>query len=181
MSPEFRHFPPTRRYFLVLAAHFHCLNRLRKPHPVLATYNRILDFTLAIWKESPTAGEIGQGTTSSTLEQKKVTHIFTTVFGGAANIIGTAKSSSISFNIGQRDFSSLERFLEREGVLPQDIAELKTALDSDPTPTTPDGFGPRVSSWIGKMVGKAAQGGWNIAVGAGGTLLAEAIKQYYGF
>ena len=62
----------------------------------------------------------------------------------------------------------------------EDISELKEALDTDPAPSTPERFGPKVSSWIGKMVGKAAQGGWVIGAGAAGKLLAEAIAKYYG-
>jgi hypothetical protein len=143
--------------------------------------NRILDFALALWKEAPNAGEAQKDSTSPSPEVNRVTQIFnTTVYGGAANLVGTASESSISFNIGTKDFSSLETFLIANLVSPADIAELKTALESDPPPTAPENFGPKVSAWMGRMIEKAAAGGWGIGIGAAGNLLSQAIAKYYG-
>ena len=62
--------------------------------------NRILDFSLAIWKEAPTAGETEQSPGEQKLKTKKVTQIFnTTVYGGSANLVGTATESKVVFNI----------------------------------------------------------------------------------
>lgn len=142
--------------------------------------NRILDFTLAIWKEAPGTGEIGINTVS-TMEPTRVTQIFyTTVYGGSANLVGTSNASSIEFNIGPKDFSSLERVLIENGVAQEDVSELKVALDSESVPATKEKFGPKVANWIAKMMGKAANGGWNIGLGAAGNLLAQAIAKYYG-
>jgi hypothetical protein len=146
-----------------------------------AVRNRILDFTLAVWKEAPAAGEIGSvaGTKPA---PARVNQIFnTTIYGGSANIVGAATKSPISFNVGVKDFASLEKALVEKGVASTDIAELKEALESDPAPSTSQSFGPRVSTWMGKMVAKAAQGGWSIGAGAAGNLLAEVIAKYYGF
>jgi hypothetical protein len=74
----------------------------------------------------------------------------------------------------------LERALTEKGVGSADLSELKKALEADPSPSTPQSFGPKVSSWIGKMVAKAAQGSWDIGVNAAGSLLAQAIAKYYG-
>lgn len=142
--------------------------------------NRILDFALAVWKEAPGAGEIGANTPAP-MEAKRVTQIFnTTVFGGAANLVGTANASSVQFNVGTKDFSTLERVLVENGVAQEDVLELREALDSDPTPETPEKFGPRVSRWVAKMMAKAADGGWNIGLGAAGNLLAQALSKFYG-
>jgi AbiTii len=142
--------------------------------------NRILDFTLAVWKEAPGAGEIGTSTLS-TMETNRVTQIFnTTVYGGSANLVGASNASSIEFNIGPKDFSSLERVLIENGVTQEDVSELKVALDSESIPATTEKFGPNVANWIAKMVGKAATGGWSISLGAAGNLLAQAITKYYG-
>jgi hypothetical protein len=142
--------------------------------------NRILDFALALWKEAPGAGEIGINT-ASTMEPNRVTQIFNTiVYGGSANLVGTSNASSIEFNIGVKDFSALEQILIENGITQDDISELQAALDADPTPSTSGKFGPNVASWIAKMVGKAADGGWNISLGAVGNLLAQAISKYYG-
>jgi hypothetical protein len=143
--------------------------------------NRILDFALALWKEAPSAGEAQKDNTSPSPEVNRVTQIFnTTVYGGAANLVGTASESSISFDIFTKDFSSLETFFIANRVSPADIAELKTALESDPAPTALENFGPKVSAWMGQMIKKAAAGGWGIGIGAAGNLLSQAIAKYYG-
>lgn len=146
-----------------------------------AVRNRILDLALAVWKEAPEAGEIKNDTTLK-IDAKKMTQIFnTTVYGGSANVVGSAKSSSVEFNIESKNFFTLERVLLEKGVSNEDISELRTALDADPTPTEPEKFGPKVSKWISTMVGKASTGAWNISLSTAGSLLAQVIGKYYGF
>ena len=54
--------------------------------------NRILDFAIAVAKEAPAAGEPDGTTTSPTIESTRVTQIFnTTIYGGAANIVGAPR------------------------------------------------------------------------------------------
>ena len=145
-----------------------------------AVRNRILDFALAVWKEEPTAGDIN-GAVSAPLGPARVTQIFnTTVHGGAANLVGTASNSTVTFNITTNDFSSLENFLHEHGVEGADIQDLKTALESDGKPDSKEKLGPKVSAWIAKMMQKAADGSWGVGVGAGGSLLAQAIEKFCG-
>lgn len=92
---------------------------------VNAVRNRLLDFALAVWKEQPEAGESGVKL-SNALNSSKVTQIFnTTVYGGAANLFGSASHSTIEFNIKVNDFASLERVLRENGVGDEDVRELK--------------------------------------------------------
>ncbi|MCB9774859.1 MAG: hypothetical protein H6750_11115 [Nitrospiraceae bacterium] len=143
--------------------------------------NRILDFTLAIWKSERQAGELNQNPEHQ-IAPAKIEQIFnTTIYGGSANLVGTATESSIVYNIVNNDFSSLERALLDKGVLTEDIIELKAAVNSDPQPVSKNAFGTKVSQWIAKMVQKAADGSWDVGVGAAGGLLAQAIAKYYGF
>jgi hypothetical protein len=145
-----------------------------------AVQNRILDFTLAVWKEAPEAGELGV-TGPTTLGEQRMTQIFnTTVYGGNANLVGSASASSISFNIGVRDFPSLQQALAANGVAPEAVAELQAALDDEPEVQPDKKLGPKVSNWIAKMVGSAASGTWNIGIGAAGNLLATLVGKYYG-
>ena len=145
-----------------------------------AVRNRILDFTLAIQKEAPTAGEPGI-VAKDTIQEERVTQIFnTTVYGGAANVIGTAKDSTLEFNIGVHDFQSLQQVLEQSGVEKSDLLELKQVLESEAIDASGKGFGPKVSKWIGKMTQKAADGTWKIGLATAGNLLARAIAKYYG-
>jgi len=142
--------------------------------------NRILDFTLAIQKEAPGAGETGQDS-SGGMKTERVSQIFyTTVYGGAANLVGTANDSTITFNIGTKDFQSLQQVLEQNGVQKADLIELKGALESEVVKNPSEGFGPKVSAWIAKMMQKAANGSWQIGLGAAGNLLARVIAKYYG-
>jgi hypothetical protein len=142
--------------------------------------NRVLDFSLAIWKENPNAGEANNMSTTA-VEPSKVTQMFNTiVYGGSANLVGTANDSSFVINITPHDFSSLESFLRKNGLEPEDIEGLNSALESDVPIKDKDKLGPKVSAWIAKMVKKAADGGWSVGVGAAGSILAQAIAKYYG-
>ena len=142
--------------------------------------NRILDFTLAVWKEAPTAGE-QHNQSEQKIEPGRVTQIFnTTVYGGAANLVGSAIESSIIFNVAANDFASLERTLRANAVADEDIKSLQKAIEEDGEITENEGFGPRVCSWIGGMMNKAANGSWSVGVGAAGNLLAQVISRFYG-
>ena len=143
--------------------------------------DRILDFSLAVWKEHPNAGETNSNTPESP-SLDKITQIFnTTVYGGTANLVGTANNSSVAFNIVSNDFKSVGRVLQNNSVSEQDITELERALAADKPPQSPDQFGPKVSSWIAKMMEKASEGTWGIGIAAGGNLLAKIISKFYGF
>jgi hypothetical protein len=146
---------------------------------VNAVRNRILDLVLAIGKEDPKAGEVPSS--AEKLPASRVKQIFnTTVYGGASNIVGTAESSTISFNVQAGDFASLAQALERHEVDTADIRDLKTAVDAEPSPKTSGSLGPLVSGWLAKMFGKAASGAWNIGLAAAGRILAKLIAMYYG-
>jgi hypothetical protein len=142
--------------------------------------NRILDFSLAVWKEAPTAGENGNSGNTN-LSPSQITQIFnTTVFGGLANVVG-AHNSPVAINVVANDFKSLEVELEKHGLTPADLSELQEAIAADPKPPTKDKLGPRVSSWIGKTLQKAADGSWQVGIAAAGELVYHAIAKYYGF
>lgn len=142
--------------------------------------NRILDFSLALGKVQPLAGE-AKGTPAQGFGPSNVTQIFNTkVYGGAANLVGSAHDLSISFHILKNDFVSLEKVLSENGVKDVDVAGLRTAIDGDQPPDSPHSFGPKVSSWIGAMAEKAANGTLKIGLGVAGSLLTKAIAKYYG-
>ena len=87
--------------------------------------DRILDFSLAVWKEHPNAGDPKSNAPESP-SSDTITQIFnTTVYGGPANLVGTAKDSSIEFNIVPTDFESMRRVLQANGISEGDIADLR--------------------------------------------------------
>jgi hypothetical protein len=57
---------------------------------------------------------------------------------------------------------------------------LEHAVRHDPKPQSVAELGPKVSAWVGKMVGKAAAGSWEIGIATAGGFLANALSKYYG-
>lgn len=109
----------------------------------------------------------------------------TIVHGNFQGIAGDVTNSTVMQNLNmtvmQNDFQSLRDYLINSRLTSDDIDELETAVNSDPTPESPDQIGTNVSNWIGRMVMKAAAGTWQIAAGAAGGLLTNAIWAFYGF
>lgn len=144
-----------------------------------AVRNRVLDFALALRKESPEAGEIGGGARQPSDE--RVTQIFnTTIHGGAASVVGSANHSTINVQVNAGDWKSLEKHLGEHGVSKIDLAELKRVLKDEPELAKGGKFGDKVAGWFAKMVGKAATGAWNVSVSVASTVLTQALLRYYG-
>ncbi|NKB82360.1 MAG: hypothetical protein GKS05_10830 [Nitrospirales bacterium] len=143
--------------------------------------NRILDFTLAIWKAEPTIDDsnVAEG---SKLKPAQVTQIVkTTIYGGVTNVLDTTSNTNVGDNIKMNDVSSLQNMFREHGVSDNDIQDLKDALELDDTPDSAERFGQKTSAWIGTMMQKAADGSWAIGIGQAGNLLAQALARFYGF
>ena len=146
-----------------------------------AVRDRVLDFSLAIWKEHPNAGEANSNA-PEVLSSDKITQIFnTTVYGGSANLVGAANDTTIAFNIIPYDIESLRRALHHNGVSSEDISELENAIAGEGEPQSPGQFGPKVSSWIAGMMKKASEGTWGVGIAAAGNILAKILLKFYGF
>ena len=98
--------------------------------------------------------------------------------GTVGQIGGTANQTFNNQTIQAGDFESLANHLRGHNVLDTDIIELKQAVSADGLLEDPTKFGPRVSAWIGKMMSKAADGSWGVAIGAAGNVLGGAITRY---
>jgi hypothetical protein len=144
-----------------------------------AVRNRIFDFALALWKESPTAGELNDSR-EARIESAHVTQMFQTTVYGSATLVSTAPNSSVTLNVSNNDFESLRIALQQQGLSGEDIQELRKALLEDPKPTSKEVFGPKVSSWMGKMIKSAAEGAWKAGVTVGSKILSDAVMKYYG-
>lgn len=144
-----------------------------------AVRNRILDFSLALWKEAPQAGDLNAAN-SNLISSVRVNQIFnTTINGGSANLIA-ASQSELHLHIIQNDFNSLKNALQVHGVSEEDINLLYDAFKKEDKIKTPGKYGEMVSSWIARMSKKAADGSWQIGLSAAGNLLSQAISKYYG-
>jgi hypothetical protein len=145
-----------------------------------AVRNRTLEFILALQKQFPLIGETTLSRDNA--QSATISQIFhTTVYGGAANLVGSAQNSTIHFNIHKDDFESLSKLLKEHGVSDADVKELDKAVKSDPVPKEQGKFGAKVSAWIAYMIQKSASGTWEVGLGAAATLLGQALAKYYGF
>jgi hypothetical protein len=143
-----------------------------------AAKDKLLEFMLELEKE------FGMETEIEDLKRNnsKVNYIMATTINntGDGNLINTGNESHISatINITKGSKEQLEQTLKNNSVDQADISELLTVIDTEEA--TPTGFGTKVNLWFQKMLAKSLDGSWQVGVGAAGTLLAEAIKKYYG-
>ena len=141
--------------------------------------NRILDFSLAIEKEAPLAGD--RSSSETALDQRRITQIFnTTIQGGNMNLVGSADHSTVNQSIQPNDIDAIKDELKRLGIPQEDIESLEEAINSDPRPTEASKLGPKVAAWLGEAIKKAASGVWAIGIGIAGSVLPKLIAKYYG-
>jgi hypothetical protein len=156
------------------------VDRSRLVGVIESVRNLITNWTLKLEKQ----GILGENMTFTTEEIKSATQHRDIIIQNFQGIIGNVSHSSVtqnfSMNIRARDFDSLANALSESGVQKNDINELHECIRKDTNVTIQSKFGSHVASWLGKMVGKAAEGTWQISLGAAGTILAEALNKYYG-
>jgi hypothetical protein len=148
-----------------------------------AIRNTILEWSLKLESE----GIFGDGISFSEDEKQKaslstvIQHVENFNFQG---VLGSVTDSNLTQNlqmtVQKNDLDGLKDYLSALKIEKPDIQELEKALQSDPLPSKAGKFGEKVSGWVGKMVQKAAFGGWEIGVAMAGQLLANAISAYYG-
>ncbi|MGV1772965.1 hypothetical protein ACQZ6B_22520 [Agrobacterium vitis] len=146
-----------------------------------AVKSRILELTLALEKKYPNAGEVGGMDDKDQKVRNDIQAIFNNSIYGNVGFVGNASHSTINVQIGTRNIEALTKHLEEYGINKDDLIELETALQSEPQIGNDKKFGPKVTSWIGKMVQKAASGAWDVSVGASSSILATALLKFYGF
>ena len=142
--------------------------------------NLVLDWALDLEKN----GILGEGMTFSDEEKKRASSQDININGNFQGIIGNVSKSKVSqdfvMTIDAGNFDSLSTYLEKLSVPAAEVAALQEAIEADPKPTNKKAFGPCVAEWFGNMVGKVAGGTYELAIGAGGELLANGIWKYYG-
>jgi AbiTii len=145
--------------------------------------SRLLGFVIELQKESPEAGEAVGPLPAA--EQARVQTIFQThILGTVANLSvgGTNFEQTVAqITVEKGDPESLIGYLRHEvGLGDEDLDELRSALAADPPPKTRESFGPKVSAWMGKIVGKAASGGLSLGVQTAANILAHVLIKFYG-
>jgi hypothetical protein len=101
---------------------------------------------------------------------------------GDGNTVNTGDNSTVINNavVTKGNKEVLKKFLVENGVSNEDVTHLAEIIDEEASVTTLTKFGPKVGAWIQMMIGKAVSGGWEIGVGAAGSILAQGILKYYG-
>ncbi len=146
-----------------------------------AVRNRVLDFVLTLRKAYPHAGEVGGLAPSTPEVEKAVTTIYqTNIHGNNAGLIGNATNSTVNVSVVQGNITDLRHKLSSCGVEPVDLDDLEQALRDEPTISEGRKFGPKVSAWMGKMLGKAASGTWKVGLETGGRVLEKTLLSYFG-
>ena len=134
--------------------------------------NRLLDFVLDI---PVTDEELEEGD----FDRDKVRNVFFTNVYGSQNDVAVGENVSKETRLVIKDDRpSLLDHLRQQGISETDLQALEQALSSEPTASRRE-LGPKVNSWIGRMVGKAASGAWKIAVEAAPKVLLESLGQFY--
>lgn len=145
-----------------------------------AVRNTILDWSLRLEQQ----GILGEGMRFSS-EEKAIAMTNQNIhIGSFQGILGDVAGSTVTqkqeMTVNAGDFNSLKRTLADSDIDETDIQALKTALDADPQPESTTKLGPKVSTWIGTMMTKAASGAWKVTLDTAGKLLPTAIAAYYG-
>jgi hypothetical protein len=75
---------------------------------------------------------------------------------------------------------SLKKYMQALGVATTEVDELEAAIKQDGSSNKGKICGAKVSTWLGKMVSKAAAGTWDVATDVAASVLTKAIEKYYG-
>ena len=141
---------------------------------------RLLDFLLKLndeFSEQKDLKTLAEGDA----KQKVASLFHSSVFGNNTTIIVGDNNIQKVSNIMKGDILSLKDFLKEKGMDDKDLNELSTVLENDHPNHIKKEFGPKLRDWISSMLNKALDGSWSIGIGAAGNILAEGIKQYYGW
>ena len=142
--------------------------------------NNIFTWSLNLEK----SGILGEGMQFTTEEKEKAMTTTNYNIGNMQGIAGHVQDSSVTQTnqmlVNQMSLSTLLATLRSVGVNENDLQELQSALAEDTQPSLKDNFGEKVSKWYGKMISKAADGSWEIAIGTAANLLTQSLNSFYG-
>ncbi len=143
--------------------------------------NIIIDWTMKLEEK----GILGENLTFSQQEKDTAvssTQINITNFQGIlGDVSNSVVNQSNKLKIIQNDFESLRKHLINELKIPkEDVDELEIAVKEDGHLDNSGKFGSKVSSWLGKMVSKAASGLISLSINTAANVLGQAISVYYG-
>lgn len=145
--------------------------------------SRLLDFILELNDQFPS--ELNDAQVKERINNIDAENLFNNaIFGDNTTIlVGGGNTQTVSnFNM-KGDFSAVANFLKKNGMLDADIEALKEAIGQDASTIDEEKkeYGPAVKSWLQTMLSKAVDTSWKIELGVASSLLAAALKSYYGW
>lgn len=164
---------------------FECLTAWREigrneiVHTLDTIRNRLLSFILELQELYPAIVESEDAISHIPKEQSSA--VFQTYVLGNAIVSNDASSHHVEQNITVNDLSALADFMKSIGLQSNDIKELEEAIEEDGAVAEKGKFGSKVSTWMGNMVAKAAEGTWKVALEVAPKLIIKALFKYYGW
>src|SRR3989339_12245 len=145
-----------------------------------AVRNRLLDFVLEINEITPDIPK--ENGSYDEISSEQVSQIFNVTIHGDHNIFASGETVSQHTNqiVRKGKTDDLKEYLRNLGIEKNDIDDLLLSLNKDSIEEKGK-FGPKVASWIGSMISKAASGTWNIALSTAPSLITKGISKYYGW
>ena len=111
----------------------------------------------------------------SVISMKKIKNSNITVIANSSDVTSTSK-----LNIRERDLENFTRLLDEAKLPKADIEEQKSCLDLDAPVEQKGVYGSSTKTFIGRLVNKSIEGGWDIPFQAAASVLATAINVYFG-
>jgi len=135
---------------------------------------RLLDFVL----HAPITDEQLR---DGTFDRAQTRNVFLTNVYGSDNVVAVGETVSQGLSeIAPGKQESLLSYLRGIGITEDDLGALGHAIAAETTAGR-NRLGPKVSSWLGRMVVKATSGVWDVAVQTAPNLLVGALGKYYGW
>ncbi len=141
--------------------------------------NHLLDFLLELQQINPDVLESEDALRA--VSGEKVQSVIQTIVYGNENTVatGTEFTQTVTRKVVSGDTQSLIDHLRSVGLDRDSLVELETAIEQDGDRQQKP-LGKNVKSWIGKMVVKAMDGTWKVAMATAPDLLKAALSQFYG-
>lgn len=143
--------------------------------------NKLLNFVIELMEKYPDIIEKEEAIAD--IPKDQITSVVTTNIFGSHNVIASGQyvNQTVIQDIRTNDIDSLLSYMKKVGVLEDDVAELKKAVESDGERKEKNRFGPKVIAWIGRMTQKVLEGIWKVGISAAPALLTKALEKYYGW
>lgn len=163
----------------VLAEAYQPISKAQLEGILDAVRNRLLDFLLAIQELRPDVVDSDEALQA--IPRERISDVFhITVHGGQPVIAAGHSLTQQVIQVTPGSLPELVKVFRDLGVDEPDLKELQSAIieDGDPPKGQP---GNRVKTWMSKMMTKAFDGTWKVAISVAAEVIKKSIFAYYGW